>query len=176
LRLAGRLAACAALALGGCSIEIDAGGDPDPEPDSAVVTRVIDGDTIRVRTPTGSERVRVLAIDTPESVRPQTPVECGAKAAARLVRRLAGPGAIVRLTGDPTQDDRDRYGRLLRYVEAGGRDVGAAVVAAGLADVYVFRGSPARRVDRYRRLLAAARDGRRGVFGSCGGDFHLPGR
>jgi micrococcal nuclease len=181
VRLGARLPACAAaaLALGGCSIEIDAGGDggPDPAPRSTVVTGVVDGDTIRVRTARGGvERVRILAIDTPESVRPQTPVECGARAAADLVRRLAPAGAVVRLTADPTQDDRDRYGRLLRYVEAGGADVGAELVAAGLADVYVFERNPARRVDRYRRLLEGARDRRRGVYGSCAGDFHLPAR
>jgi micrococcal nuclease len=144
------------------------------------VVRVVDGDTIKVRVAGRRETVRLIGIDTPESVRPATPVECGAKAAARSLRRLAltpdGRGRGVRLVLDPTQDVRDRYGRLLAYVEvAGGRDLGHAQVTEGWARVYVYGGVPFVRAGSY---LAAQRDARRaraGAWKACDGDFHRKG-
>ena len=64
--------------------------------------------------------MRLVGIDTPESKRPQTPVECGAKrAAAALTHLLAGKQVTLRR--DPTQDAIDRYGRTLAYVDVGSR-------------------------------------------------------
>src|SRR6476659_9453316 len=76
----------------------------------AQVLRVVDGDTIRVRLDGRSERVRYIGVDTPESVKPGTPVQCFAERAAAANRALVA-GRRVRLVGDA--EARDRYGRLL---------------------------------------------------------------
>jgi micrococcal nuclease len=147
---------------------------------SGRVTEVVDGDTLHVQTGGRDETVRVLGIDTPETHRPDTPVECGAEAATRAMRRRAlngsGRGVRVRLVTDPSQDRRDRYDRLLAYVErrSDGADLGRGQVRDGWADVYVFEHHPFRRVATYRAAARRARDERLGVDKSCGGDFHRP--
>ena len=79
----------------------------------AQVLRVVDGDTIRVRLDGRTERVRYIGVDTPESVKPGTPVQCFAKRASRANAALVA-GRSVKLVGDV--EHRDRYGRLLAYV------------------------------------------------------------
>jgi micrococcal nuclease len=77
-------------------------------PRRARVLSVVDGDTIKVRAVDGTrETVRLVGIDTPESKRPETPVECGARRAAAALRGLLA-GREVTLVRDPTQDARDR--------------------------------------------------------------------
>lgn len=139
----------------------------------AVVTRDVDGDSLEVRlVATGYEtEVRVIGIDTPEEYRPNTPVECGARAAARSMRRLADHHSVTLVT-DPSQDRFDRYGRLLAYVEYGGHDLGKAQIRRGWATTYVYDGNPFRRAAAYRRAEAAARADHLGVWRRCGGDFH----
>src|SRR5262249_38745737 len=98
------------------------------------VARIVDGDTIVVRLATGrTERVRLIGIDTPE-----LPNDCYARAARRAAATLAS-GRRVTLHGDSTQDLRDRYERLLAYVDlAGGTDLGRLLLARGDAVVYVY--------------------------------------
>jgi micrococcal nuclease len=145
----------------------------------ARVTRVVDGDTIAVSTDgTGrNERsVRLLGIDTPETHRPGTPIECGGPEASANMERLAPPGTRVTLEPDPSQDRVDRYGRLLAYVRLpDGRLAEEAQIAAGWATVYVFAGHPVSRDAVFRRAQAAARAARSGVWGRCGGRFHYAG-
>jgi len=138
-------------------------------PDQGRVTRVVDGDTLEVSAGAREETVRLLGVDTPELHRPGTPVECGARAAAQALEELSA-GREVELVTDPTQDARDRYGRLLAYVDTdAGTDLGEAMVRRGWAEVYVFE-RPFRRVGRYRAAARGA--GSRGVGEACGGDFH----
>jgi micrococcal nuclease len=140
---------------------------------------VVDGDTLKVRMADGRGRtVRVLQIDTPEVKKPETPIECGGPQASAAMRRLALEGSGVRARGravtlvsDPSQDAADRYGRVLAYVDAGGRDLGETLVAQGWAKVYVFR-RPGARTRGYRRAAGRARAAGLGVYGLCGGDFH----
>ena len=136
------------------------------------ITSVVDGDTLKIRTNRGvNTSVRVIGIDTPETRKPRVRVECGGREATAMMTRLAGGkrGVII---ADPTQDSVDRYGRALGYVQVGGRDVGLALVRAGWADVYVYRGVPFRRVAQYRAAQRQAKAAGRGVFGICQGDFH----
>src|SRR5438552_18586380 len=96
------------------------------------VMRVVDGDTINVRLGGRVERVRYIGMDTPESVKPGTPVQCFAKkACAENARLVAGQDVRLRVGAEP----RDRYGRLLAYVftASDGRLVNAELVAAGFA-------------------------------------------
>jgi endonuclease YncB( thermonuclease family) len=149
---------------------------PDPARRAAQITRVIDGDTVEVRL--ASRRrltVRLIGIDTPETKRPGVPVECGARNASALMRRIAfrhGRGRRVTLVGDPSQDSTDRYGRTLAYVDARGTgDLGRRMLRAGWASVYVF-GDPFARLSDYRDRSAAAQRASAGVWARCGGDFH----
>ncbi len=150
------------------------GGGGPPGPREGRVVRVVDGDTLHVRIGDREEIVRLLGIDTPELHRPGTPVECGARAAAREMRRLAA-GRRVTLVPDLTQDARDRYGRLLAYVDLDApdrEDLGEAEVRRGWASVYVYGGRAFARVGRYRVAARQARAGRDGVQRTCAGDFH----
>lgn len=135
----------------------------------ARVERVVDGDTLKVAVDGRTERVRVLGIDTPESKKEDTPVECGATDAATSMTRLA-EGRDVVLVRDPGTDARDRYDRILAYVELDGADLGERQVEQGWAKVYAYEDF--QRESRYRRAQeSAARDGR-GVHGGCDGNFH----
>lgn len=133
------------------------------------VVRVIDGDTIVVRTlePTNRPRytVRLLGIDSPE----RSPKECGADLATRSAERLAPRGRRVRLKTDPTQATFDRYDRLLAYVRLpSGRQLNKAQVERGWAEVYVV----GRRFQQYASFKRAARRAKqldRGAWGVCGG-------
>src|SRR5256714_9757558 len=133
---------------------------------AAVVTRVVDGDTIHARTSGGQEvHVRLLGIDTPETHRPGTPVECGGRQASAAMARMAPEGARVRLATDPTQDRIDRYGRLLAYVFlSNGRLAEDEQLRSGWATVYVFHDNPVERIGDFRSDERAAESARRGVW------------
>jgi micrococcal nuclease len=165
----------------------------------ATITHVVDGDTVRVRTsrPGRSrgirtvETIRLIGIDTPETFRPGTPVECGGREAKDNMLRMAfgnraedtdgdglldedgTDGLLVTVRTDPSQDRRDRYGRLLAYVAASrtGVDVASRQLRAGWAEVYVFE-KRFRRHRPYMRTSKRAREAGRGAWSACGGDFH----
>src|SRR5215204_5223363 len=127
------------------------------------VTRVVDGDTIEVRIDGGVEDVRYIGVDTPETVKPGTPVQCFGPRASAFNHGLV-EGRQVRLVFG--SERRDTYGRLLAYVYLGRRFVNASLVRRGLARTLAIPPN-----DRFapglRRLeLGAARAGR-GLWGAC---------
>lgn len=141
----------------------------------ARVIAVVDGDTIKVRLADGArETVRLVGIDTPESRRPNTPVECGAKQAGAALNRLVARRDVT-LVRDPSQDARDRYGRTLAYVDVAERDAGEEMVRGGWATPYVYDDVAFERVGAYRGAERAAKRTRAGVHGACSGDFHRRG-
>lgn len=168
--------AAAAFAAFGCG---SAAGDKpvDGRGVRASVVRVVDGDTLVTSGPDAiSQRVRVLGIDTPESVRPGTPLECGATQAAASLKSLAPAGAAVRLRTDPGSGDiRDSYGRLLAFISVGGSDLGLEQVRRGWARVYAYRGRKFAGRRRYEHAYARADQAGLGVHGRCASDFHRPG-
>ena len=120
----------------------------------ARVTRVVDGDTIVVRVDGRRERVRYIGVDTPESVKPGTAVQCFAKAASAANERLVA-GRSVRLEFD--RELRDRYGRLLAYVvRSDGVLVNEALLRGGYARTIVFPPNT-----RHERRFAAVEHGAR---------------
>jgi len=133
--------------------------------------RVTDGDTVVVRSGSGRRfKIRLIGIDTPEVF---GGLECGARAASASMKRLAPPGRRVRVKGDPTQDRRDSFGRLLAYVKTrNGPQLNIAQVRRGHAKVFVFQGNPFRQTQSFRRAARSAKRARRGVWGRCGGNFH----
>jgi len=129
------------------------------------VERVVDGDTIRVRLAGRTERVRYIGIDTPESVKPGTPVQCYAKRASAANAALVA-GQRVRLVGDVEQ--RDRYGRLLAYVyrEPDGAFVNALLVRDGYARTMTIAPNVAH-APEFARLARTARAAGRGLWRAC---------
>jgi micrococcal nuclease len=140
-------------------------GELEVGPASAVVrvARVVDGDTIEVRLGGRSEDVRLIGVDTPETVKPDTPVQCfGERASHFTKRRLTG--RRVRLVFGVER--RDVYGRLLAYVYLHGRFFNPILVRRGLARSLTIPPND-RFAPRFRRLeLDAARSGR-GLWGAC---------
>jgi micrococcal nuclease len=127
------------------------------------VVAVIDGDTLDVTWGGRQERVRLLGVDTPETVDPQRPVGCyGPEASAFTHRRLQG--RAVRLRFD--RQRRDRFGRLLAYVEVDGRRFNDELLTGGYARLLVIPPN-----GRHGRAMLdeelEARSARRGLWGAC---------
>jgi endonuclease YncB( thermonuclease family) len=125
------------------------------------VTHIVDGDTLDVRLTSGkTERIRLIGIDTPERG------SCFFSQATTRAGQLAMSKQVV-LRGDPTQDTRDRYGRLLAYVWLpGGKDLGYQLIAGGFAKVYVYRNA-FQRLSAYRTAGAAAKSATAGQWKAC---------
>jgi micrococcal nuclease len=102
------------------------------------VTRIVDGDTIVVQQEDEEFRVRMIGIDTPESVHPNKPVEYFGIEASKKLKELI-ENKNVELKKDGTQDDVDRYGRLLRYVYLDDVDINLEMIKQGYAFEYTYR-------------------------------------
>ena len=101
--------------------------------------RVVDGDTLRLRVDGRDEPVRLIGINTPESVDPRRPVECLGKEASAKAAELLRGAQTVEVEADPTQDTRDAYARLLLYVWLpDGRLLNRELIANGYAHEYTF--------------------------------------
>lgn len=152
---------------------------PTPSHDAgrhqATVVRVIDGDTIRVRSNGRELTVRAVAIDTPETSRPGRPLECGGPQATAHARRLLPAGTKVTLVDEPGGDRVDRYGRRLAWIHLrDGTTLQGRQLRAGWATIYRFGGRSPSRERALERAAAAARTHHRGVYRLCGGNFHAP--
>lgn len=102
---------------------------------SGLVTGVVDGDTIDVTIGNLVFRVRYLGLDTPETRNPDTGIErMGKDASQRNLELLKGQR--VTLVSDPNDNDKDQYGRLLRYVIVGDIFVNYQLIREGLAFLY----------------------------------------
>jgi Micrococcal nuclease (thermonuclease) homologs len=138
----------------------DGGG---PAAATAYVTRAVDGDTIEVRIGGEVEDVRYIGVDTPETVKPDTPVQCFGPRASTFDHRLVEHRTVRLVFG---VERRDIYGRLLAYVYLGRRFVNATLVRRGLARSLTIPPND-RFAPLFRRLeLRAARAGR-GLWGAC---------
>jgi micrococcal nuclease len=137
------------------------------EEESGRVVRVVDGDTIRVVVEGREEPVRYIGIDTPESVKPGTPVECFAKRASAFNARLV-EGERVRLVSDV--EARDRYGRVLAYVYRArdGLFVNAELVRRGFATTLTIPPNVAHAAE-FKVLGTRARLSGLGLWSRCEG-------
>ena len=140
------------------------GREEEPASAWAYVLRAVDGDTIEVRLPDGEEEdVRYIGVDTPETVKPDTPVQCFGPQASDFNHRLVEHRRVRLVFG---VERRDVYGRLLAYVYLDGRFVNAELVRRGLARTLTIPPND-RFAGRLKRLeIAAARAGR-GLWGAC---------
>lgn len=127
-----------------------------------LVERVVDGDTIIVE---GVGRVRLIGVDTPETVHPNRPVEFFGKEASAFAKGLL-EGKRVRLEYD--QERQDRYGRTLAYVYLDdGTFVNAEIIRRGYGHAYTR--FPFRHMEAFRQFEREARDNRRGLWGAAVG-------
>ncbi|MCC6563897.1 thermonuclease family protein [Candidatus Uhrbacteria bacterium] len=139
---------------------------------NAYVSRAVDGDTLEATLDDGAEvKIRMLGVNTPESVDPRRPVECFGKEASKHTAELvAGKRAL--LQADPQADEVDRYGRLLRnvYLEDG-TDVNAALVRDGYAYAYLDYPLNKQRKIELARLQDEAEAAQRGLWNpdTCNG-------
>ena len=148
----------------------EGGSTPAGHAVSARVVRVIDGDTIEVSISGQNEDVRYIGVDTPETVKPDTPVQCYDPQASAENHRLVD-GRTVRLVFD--RERRDVYGRLLAYVYTGARDeagksrfVNATLVRDGYARTLTIPPNTAH-VSLLGRLQARAGRAGRGLWNAC---------
>ena len=149
---------------------------PSEDDDSSIeayylVTKVVDGDTITVSINGKSETLRLIGIDTPETVDPRKPVQCFGKEASNKAKELLS-GRKVRIEKDPTQGERDKYDRLLAYVY---RDDGLFynkhMIEQGYAHEYTYR-LPYKYQTEFKLAQKSAQDNLSGLWSpnTCNGD------
>jgi len=133
----------------------------------ATVTHVVDGDTVDLEFPGGAtERGRLLGIDTPETVKPDTPVQCFGPEASARTKVLLAPGTEVLVQRDA--EARDRYGRLLVYLwrRQDGLFVNRSLVADGFARTLSIAPNTSHRADLAAASSQAA-TAHTGLWGAC---------
>jgi endonuclease YncB( thermonuclease family) len=135
------------------------------------ITDVIDGDTIRghfVKATTATETVRFIGINAPETGGPYRTKECFGEEAKLHLREVLN-NKTVTLTADGTQLDRDKYGRLLRYVFLGDVNINEQMIADGFAHEYTYQ-VPYQHQKVFRSAQESARSAGKGLWesGRCG--------
>ena len=157
------------LAVGACRPAAAANHSPSPLTPrglQATITHVVDGDTVEVRLAGTEEVVRLIGVDTPETVKPNSPVECFGPEASARTKALLPDGTSVLLLGD--EERRDVYGRLLAYVFLvdDGTFVNLSLVQEGMGDVLVIAPNDGF-ANAFRAAAANARSQRLGQWGAC---------
>jgi micrococcal nuclease len=135
------------------------------------VERVVDGDTLIAAREGEQKRVRLIGIDTPESVHPTKPVECFGKEAAAYLQSLA-EGHVVTLVFDESQGMTDAYNRTLAYVflENDSTSLNEVMIAHGYAYEYTYDDAvPYQHQGAFVRAEEAARAAKQGLWadGAC---------
>ncbi len=130
--------------------------------DLFLCTRVVDGDTIVVEVGGKGEKVRLIGVDTPETVHPSKPVEYFGKEASAFTRQMV-EGKRVRLEYD--WQKRDKYGRLLAYVYLeDGTFLNAEIIKQGYG--FAYTKYPFKYLDEFREYQVNARKNNRGLWGN----------
>jgi micrococcal nuclease len=145
----------------------DSNEDPAKAGSSSLVARVdrvVDGDTAKAWVNGKDEYVRYIGIDTPESVKEDTPVECYGKQASEFNARLLAREPRVKLVFD--KERRDRYGRLLAYVYSGPTLLQAELLKRGYATTLEVPPNTSRAA-QFRRFEDEAKEAGRGLWSAC---------
>lgn len=147
---------------------LDRRGSPRADAGQGRVVQVVDGDTIDVDVDGRDERVRLIGVDTPETVAPDRPVQCFGAEASEHTAALLPPGTRVRLVRDEVV--RDRYDRLLAYVyrHEDGLLVNLSLIEGGFADAVSYGDNEALH-DTFVAAEATARSDGVGLWSACGG-------
>ena len=132
------------------------------------VLKVVDGDTIVVDVRGKKETVRLLGIDTPETVDPRKPVQCFGKNASDKMKSFVFGKSVILVDEQATQGNRDKYNRLLRYVylpDSKRTFVNGEMVKQGYA--YSYRQYPTKFLTKFNSWESYAREHNLGLWGSC---------
>lgn len=134
------------------------------------VLSVTDGDTIRIDYNGTDTPIRLIGIDTPENVDPRTTVQCFGEESSDYLKSIL-TGKQVSIESDPTQSDRDKYDRLLRYVYLDGKDVGLQIIANGYGHEYTYN-IPYQKQSEYKTAEKTAETSNLGLWSpsTCNGD------
>jgi micrococcal nuclease len=128
--------------------------------DFGLCTRVIDGDTIVIEIDGKQEKVRLIGVDTPETVHPQKPVEYFGKEASEFTRKMV-ESKRVRLEYD--WQKRDKYRRLLAYVYLeDGTFLNAEIIKQGYG--FAYTRFPFKYLEEFRQYEREARENNRGLW------------
>ncbi len=139
------------------------------------VARVIDGDTISIMRSGKTVTLRLIGLDTPETVDPRKPVQCFGKAASDKAKEIL-TGKTVRLEFDATQGTLDKYGRTLAYVFlSDGTLFNEYMVAEGYGHEYTYN-LPYKYQKEFKEVQRRAREEKKGLWAddTCAGDTKKP--
>ncbi len=128
-----------------------------------LVTRVVDGDTFDVNINGQTKRIRLIGVDTPETVDPRKPVQCfGKEASNKAVELLLNKK--VKLDADSTQGETDKYGRLLRYaIREDGLFYNKWIIENGYAHEYTYN-TPYKYQTEFKKAEQEAQSQKRGLW------------
>lgn len=135
---------------------------------NATVLHVVDGDTFDADLEgVGNVRIRMLGVNTPETVDPRKTVECFGKDASHFSKETLAIGSKIRLEPDPQADERDKYGRLLRNVIlADGTDYNALLIEKGYAYAYLSFPLDPKRKTQLKKFEQTAKAEKLGLWGA----------
>lgn len=128
------------------------------------VIKVIDGDTINVEINGKVETLRLIGIDTPETVDPRKPVQCFGVEASNKAKEILN-GKSVSLEADSTQGEKDKYGRLLRYIFLeDGSNFNKMMISEGYAYEYTYQSNPYKYQAEFKQAQKDAEAGKKGLW------------
>lgn len=136
------------------------------------VVRVVDGDTLDIDMEGKIERLRLIGIDTPETVDPRKVVQCFGKEASDKAKEMLD-GKMVSVEADNSQGERDKYERLLRYVYLeDGTFFNKYMIAEGYAHEYTYQSNPYKYQTEFKEAEKQAREAEKGLWNpnTCNGD------
>lgn len=129
------------------------------------VVNINDGDTIEIDMNGTTETVRFIGVDTPETHKPNTPVQCYGPEATTYTKQLIG-NQKVRLQADPLNTNRDRYGRLLRYVYlSDGTLLEQKLIEQGYGFAYTY--FPFSKSEEFKAYEQTAKKAGLGLWSAC---------
>ncbi len=135
------------------------------QPGLYAVAEFIDGDTIAVNMNGSTEIIRMIGVDTPETHRPNTPVQCYGPQAADFTENVIGKNK-VRLQADPLNTNRDRYDRLLRYVYLpDGTLLEEEIISEGYGFAYTL--FPYQKIEEFKGYESTAKATGEGLWAAC---------
>ena len=136
----------------------------------AQVTRVVDGDTVKVSLDGKTQTIRLLGVNTPETVDPRKTVQCFGKEASNFTKSQL-TGQTIYLETDLTQGNVDKYKRLLRYIIlSDGTNFDKLLISSGYGYEYTYD-KPYKYQQEFKQAQADAENGKKGLWAdtTCAG-------
>ena len=139
--------------------------------EQAKIIDVVDGDTVKAKTANGTYTVRLIGVDTPETKDPRKRVQCYGQQASSYTESVLS-NANVTLQPDPTQQNYDKYNRLLRYIFlADGTLFNQQLIANGYAYEYTYQNNAHKYQAEFRQAMQQAQQQQKGLWSpqTCNG-------